>query len=399
MATTRGLEVDTSQNSVHVQDITIHNQEVVEYLDDFDPDEQEDALIRALRVGVATLDLSETTKDVEFVKSEFESIHDAINEEIGTVQEEVQEKFSDDGEVAKILDRHFGEEGTLRTQIEQAFSDDGVFQERLDEELGEDGERIQKALNPSKEGTPTYQLKQDIKEEFEFLKQKLDKEEGAEDLRERTTLSGKDFEEDVKSLLDDLLYRTPHTYEYTGDTEGELSGREVGDFVVTLGDTGQRIVIEAKSDQSYSQPDIKEEMEDAIENRDADYGIFLSECESYVPKKVGYLKEFDNEILSVAVSQDPDDEIDPRLFRIGFNWARMRAVQSSLESSGTPDADVIHSQIQEVRDTVDRFGTVKKKCTSIRQNANEIDELLDEFDDEIKRHLDQITSEMSKAEA
>lgn len=399
MATTRGLEIDQSENSVQIQDFTVQDPDLVDYLVDFEPDQREEALTRALRIGVATLELSDTSKDVEFVKSEFEAMQQEFTSEIETIQEEVEEKFGKDGDVAEILDEHFGEEGTLRTRIERAFGEDGPFQERLDEELGENGERIQSALDPDREGTPTYRLKQTFKDELESVKEQITEEEVMEEIRQRTTLKGDDFEDTVSELLDDLVYQTPHEYQYTGDTEGELSGRDVGDFVLTLGDTEQRIVVEAKSEQGYSQPQIKEEMQAAIENRDADYGIFVTECESFVPKKVGYLKEFDNQILSVAVSRDPDDDLDPRLFRIGFNWARMRAVQASLETGDTPDTEVIQTKVEEVRDTVDRFRTMKKKTTMIRQNANEIDELLDECEDEVNRHLDAIVTEVSKAQS
>ncbi|MFW5928267.1 MAG: hypothetical protein ACOCSL_03605 [Thermoplasmatota archaeon] len=57
----------------------------------------------------------------------------------------------------------------------------------------------------------------------------------------------------------------------------------------------------------------------ALENRDAEYGIFVTECESYVPNKVGYFQEYNQEILSVALSADEDDEIDEGFIHIAWN--------------------------------------------------------------------------------
>ena len=57
-------------------------------------------------------------------------------------------------------------------------------------------------------------------------------------------------------------------------------------------------------------------------NRDDDYGISVSECEAYVHDEVWDLKGFDRRYLAVALSRDEEDEDDPRLFRIGFNWAK-----------------------------------------------------------------------------
>lgn len=87
-----------------------------------------------------------------------------------------------------------------------------------------------------------------------------------------------------------------------------ISGRKVGDYVLTLADTGQRIVVEAKSDQSYTQPKIKDELKSAIKNRDADYVIIIFEAESQVLDKVGYFQEFDIDYLSVALSTTPSQD-------------------------------------------------------------------------------------------
>lgn len=398
MATTATVDVDLGENQIQIHELTIRDDVLVEFLDEFDDGRREDAVIRALKVGAATLQLAETSKDLEYVKREFESMQESFEGEIDDVQTELQEKFGDDGRVSHILESHFGDDGTLRSHIEDAFGEDGIFSERLDEELGEDGERIQRALDPDREGTPTYRLKQALRDEINELRDKLTEEEAEAEVRQRTTLKGEDFEENVRELLDDLVYQTPHSYEYTGETEGELTGRDVGDFVITLGDTDQRIVVEAKSEQDYTVPTIKEEMEAAIENRAADYGIFVSECASYLPKKVGFLDEFDREFLAVSVSQNEDDEVDPRLFRIGYNWAKMRAAQAAVDAGNEVDPVVVHSKVEEITATIERFQNVKKKCTNIKSSANGIESDLDEIADDVNQHLNDVRAELSKAD-
>ena len=210
---------------------------------------------------------------------------------------------------------------------------------------------------------------------------------------------GDDFEEDVKAMIEDLVSHTPHTYDYTGDTEGELTGREVGDFVIDLGDTGQRIVVEAKSNKSYNKPDIKREMKDAIDNRMADFGIFVTECESYVPNEVGYLQEFDQQYVAVALCEDEDDEIDPRLFRIGYNWAKMRAAQAAIDTKASLDPETIQTKVEEVNAAIDQFQEIKKKCTNIKKGAQGIENDLDKIQDEALDQLNAIRTELSKSKA
>lgn len=398
MATTMSVDVNDAENRIQIHELTIHDDELVDYLTEFDEDRREEAIVRALKVGAATLRLSETTKDVEHVREAFESMRDELEDEIDEVQEDIDETFGDEGRVSSILERHFGDEGTLRKHIDDAFGEGGIFSERLDEELGEDGERIQDALDPDVEGTPTYRLRRTLEEEIEGIRDLLKKEEGVEETRRQTTLKGDDFEEVVEGLLDDLCYGTSHNYQYTGEQEGELTDSKAGDFVVTLGDTSQRLVIEAKSEQGYTEPKIREQMESAIENRNADYGMFVSECEDYVPDKVGYLSEFDRRYLAVSLSQDEEDEADSRLFQIGFNWAKMRAAQSALDAGGEVDPEAIQSKVDEVEDSLGRFQTVKKKCTNIRTNANDIDELLTEIADDVNGHLNEVRAELSRAD-
>lgn len=397
MATAASLDVDREGELVHIHDLTIHDAELVAFLEEFDDDRVEGVVTECLKVGAKTLQLAETAKEMEYVKREFEGMQTVVEGELEDLQDELEHKFGEDGRVPRVLDEYLGDDGSLQSQIEVAFADDGIFANRLDAELGENGERIQAALDPDKEGTPTYRLKQALRDDINDIREQLFVEEGAENVRQRTTLSGYDFEDAIEELLTDLVYQTPHTFAFTGDDEGEL-GRNVGDFVISLGDTEQTIVVEAKSDSGYTQPKIKEEMEAAIVNRDADYGVFVAECEAYIPSKIGYLQEFDRRYLVVATSQDEDDDLDPRLFRIGFNWAKMRAVERALDAGEDVDAEVIQSKVEEISDSIEQFGSIKSKCNTIRKLANGIEESLNDIAEEVNTHLNQLRAELSKAE-
>lgn len=383
---------------VIVQEAEIADPEVANYLSEVGPEQRDDAFERALRVGVVTLGLASTTEKEEFVERRFEELRRDFEDEIDRIENQIEETFGDDGEVPQTLETHLGEDGSLRTHIEHAFGEDGIFAERLDEELGEDGERIQDALNPDREDTPTYRLKTTLQDQIERLRDKIEEESATEELKQRTTLKGDDFEDNVGQILDNLVYGTSHEVEPTGEVIGELTDRKVGDYVLTLAETGQRIVIEAKSDQSYTQPKIKAELDDAIENRDADYGIIVFEAESQVPNKVGYFHEFDTDRLSIALSDDEDD-IEPGYLRIGFNWARTRLIQTSVDSDTNLDPEAIQSGIEGVESEIESFSTIRSKTTKIRDRANEIDAELDEMQSEIKSQLTDIRTEIRSADS
>ena len=252
MATTGSVDIDSGANQIVIRELTIQDGNLVKYLQELDNEKQNEAIIRALRVGAETLGIAETSKDLEYVRREFESMQTELGSELDDVQDDLEAKFGDEGRVSRILDSHFGDDGSLRRQFEEAFGEEGIFSDRLDEELGQDGERIQAALDPDRDGSPTQRLEQRIKAEIKDLRDKLVEEETEKGVKRRTTLKGGDFEDVVEDILGNLVHQTSHTFENTAEKEGELTGRDVGDFVITLGDTGQRIVVEAKSEQSYT---------------------------------------------------------------------------------------------------------------------------------------------------
>lgn len=398
MSSQKESAVTVHDDRVVIDHAEITDAEVQAYFSELDEQDYEDALDKALRVGVVTLGLAQTSEQEEYVERRFEEMRHNFETEIERIEDHVEEKFGDDGDVPQTLEEHLGDDGTLRSHIEDAFGEDGVFVERLNDELGEDGDRIQQALDPDTEGTPTYRLKSSIQDQIDRLRDKIEKqateEETEERMKRRSTLKGDDFEDTVGNLLSDLVYGTSHEVEATGEKIGELTDRKVGDFVLTLADTNQRIAVEAKSDQSYTQPKIKDELEAAIENRDADYGIIVFEAESQVPDKVGYFHEFDTDRLSVAVSGEEEDDPEPGYLRIAFNWARTRAVQAHVDTGTDLDPEAIQTEVSEVEAEIDRFSTIRKKTTSIKNTANDIDEQLDGIENEVKTRLTDIRTEL-----
>lgn len=392
MATARDVQINPDTNEISIQ-LSIHDEEIAEYLNGFEESELPDLVERAFRVGAMTLELSQTTKDVEHVKHEFDDLQREFEDEIDEIRQELREKFGENGELDKALRNHLGEDGTLRDHIDDAFGEGGELTNRLEAVIGEDGSKIQKALDPDIEGTPTYRLKSEIRE----IRDVLEREAGREEERRQSWKKGDDFEETLGNLLGTLVYNTNHEVEHTGDKEGEIPGRDVGDYVLTLGETGQRIVVEAKSEKDYSREKIKKEMLEAIENRGAEYGMFVTECESYVPDKVGYFQEYDQQILCVALSADEEDDIDPGFLNIAWNWARMRTIQAHVDTGESVDSETIQTQVEEVRSTIERFSTVKTKCSDIESTAGDIKTLLDDIRDEINSDLDTVTTELSKA--
>lgn len=78
MATAATFDVDPVAGTVHIQDLTIHDAELVVFLEEFEDDRLEDAVTECLAVGAKTLQLAETAKEMEYVKREFEGMQSEV---------------------------------------------------------------------------------------------------------------------------------------------------------------------------------------------------------------------------------------------------------------------------------------------------------------------------------
>ena len=399
MSTVGSVSIDEADESVTIESLRINDPELVDFLKDHEPDHRPEILTEALTIGMKTMQLMDTSQDVQYVEQRLGDLEDELTSEVEEFQEELDAKIGDDGELQTALDKHVGENGTLQERIEAAFGENGPFVERLNDELGENGERIQSALDPDTEGTPIYRLEERIKREIDSIREQIVEEETREELRGRTYLKGGDFEDSVQDILAEIVRQTSNNVEFTGNTKGEMD-RDVGDFVVDLAETGQRIVVEAKT-ESYSTQKIKDEMQEAIQNRDAAYGVFVTDSMENLPRtKTGWFHEFsDQNTVVVAMSESDDEEIEPGYLRIAFNWARMRAVQAHADIGSSFDPEELQSQISELEEDLSRFKTIRGQCTEIKKSRESIEKTLDDVESDIKSRIGNIEAELIKADS
>lgn len=395
MATAENIRVDGDDSRVVIDHLEVSDEELVEFLTEFDGNERDDALVRVLRVGATALNLSETAQDVEFVERKFQELEQTFDEQLSDFEEELDDTFGDDGKVRQLMDRHFGDEGKLDGHFDRAFGENGEFAQRLKDELGEDGEKIQEALDPDREGTPTYRLKRSVMDEIETVKEKFDRESGREEIRQESRHKGFEFEDRIEEILSDIVAQTSNSYEHTAESTGHLGESKKGDFVVTLGDTDQRIAIEAKNGQFNGT--VEDEMEKVLENRQADFGIFVAESIEYLPRtRVGWFSEKDQNYVVVALSGEDEEEIEPRFLKFAFHWARTRAVLSYVDVGDEIDTETIKAELDGIEDAIGEFSQIRSHCTSLEKSVHDIRESLGELEDEINERLSRLRRELGK---
>lgn len=149
MATDVSVDIQTESDQIVINGVTIEDPDVVEYLTSRD-EPPADAVRLALRVGVSTLRLSDTTEEAEFVRHEFDKMNRELQDEIDELREDLDGWFDeDDGDFASVIDDHFGDDGSV----------------------------VQDVFDPSRDETPLGRLRDDIEDEFEKVRQRLTEED------------------------------------------------------------------------------------------------------------------------------------------------------------------------------------------------------------------------------
>ena len=369
MASESKPAVDLEPDRLQIDGLEITDNEVIEYIEEREDQTPEDVVRLAIRIGVSTLRVSETTEDMEYVRHEFHKINQDFENQIEELQGELEAWFDkEEGDFAQVIDNTFGEDGDI---IEE------VFDHRND-------------------ATPIGKFYDDLEEKLKDLREDLIRLDEREDVEQQTTIKGEIFQEDLANLLGDVARKSDEVH-FTGEEYGQLDDRIVGDFVVTLGETGQDIVIEAKDVSQTTKPEIKEELDEGMENRGADYGILVLKNQDAASDFLGSFREFDQQMLYVAISDQESDKYDKRILNLAYEWARMRTLSSQFDTDDEVDPEKIQTKIAEIEDSIGEFRKIRTYCGNIESARQDIEDQLDDIEgkveDEINELLDEINVE------
>jgi hypothetical protein len=239
----------------------------------------------------------------------------------------------------------------------------------LEDHLGENG-RLTDLFDPHADGTPIAKLRKDIVGEVQDFRNIMMKKEGAEELKEVTPLSGFAFEDELWEQLQALARIHGDDVERTGEIAG-VGQNKKGDFVVEVNGNGPRFVIEAK-DTPLTLPKIKRELEEAIPNRDAVFGVLLAKQQDHLPKKVGWFNEYEGNQLVAAVTDGEDDRLFDPLVRFVYSYARTRALTETSGAAADIDVPAVRAEIEGLEGDLAAVTQIKKRCTEIEGLSDEI---------------------------
>jgi predicted transcriptional regulator with HTH domain len=243
------------------------------------------------------------------------------------------------------------------------------LEKQLDEQFGDHGNFIKDSM-----AEMLHQLGLDI-----GISKAVDVE------HQKGTQKGIEFEEYCEEIISEIAKHHNDRLESTGTTTGLIEGSKKGDHVYTIKDSGKKIVLEMKDYTSpQSTPKLERYMNEAIENRGAEYGIVISKRKNGFSKDVGIFQEYGNKLFVALTTEESENvELQNELLVIALRWARLRLKQKS----GTVDSSLIIEKIENVQRNMKKFSSIKAKCTNIKGISDEISEDLEELRETINADL------------
>ena len=351
------MTVTVDNDKVKIDSHENHDPEVVAYFEflKLQAKNLEEELDKVVKLGTLVKKAGNVGLSTDYVDKQVEKMKEQVLVSL-------QEQFGNDGAVVKFLEEHFGVDGKIAKEL----------------------------LSPTTQGSPINILGQAIMAEFEKIKTHLNIQE----VKQKGTAKGGDFEEYCKPILEEIASNHGEDVVHTGKTPGPIG--LVGDFVYTITNPELKIVLEMKTETgTITLPDIKKELAGGMENRSAQYGIFVSKHREALPLKVGIFNEYEDNKLVIALGSELQDEIiHQSILKIAIGYARARLRQQSGQKVGI-DPSKIRTKIQSIEAKYNDLSQILASCSGIEKETVRIRGLVEIIHTDIEKSTKEITDLIS----
>jgi hypothetical protein len=373
----------------------------------------------ALEIGARVISREQAEVNAEFVRTEFEKVSREVESAFADKARVVAEFFGtkvdevfgpENGHLQKELQRHFGDGSStaVQHQLRQVMTEVSA---RMREDLlrqfsSADGSnpladfkaahlRAARAAAEAQERQLTAINEQMVALKLEVQKLQAEREKLSEVAaeHERSTAKGRPYEEAVYDALDAIAGAQGDDCEAVGDLPG-VGGRK-GDVLVGIegcsGPPRARIVFEAKHSRVPRKQALAE-LDEAIAQRDAAYGVWVVPSEDRLPARTQELREAGGDKLFVVY--DPEDS--PVALELAYRLARARALMARGDADGL-DASALRAEVERALGTMEEVRRIKQQLTHAANGIEAAREIVDSLDRRVRGHLAQIDALLAPA--
>jgi len=367
-------------------------------------------VVDAIEIGARVLEREQNAIDAEFVRNEFEKVsrevESAFTDKARVVAEffgtKVDEVFGpENGHLAKELTKLFGEGSSAAVQHQLR----AVMQEqsaRMREDLlrqfsSADGSnpladfkaahlRAARDAATRQEAQLEQMREQMVALKLELASLRADREKATEVAAEvaRGTAKGRPYEEAVAEAVDAIARGMGDDAEAVGDFGG--AGGRKGDVVVDIegcsGAPRGRIVFEAKHSRK-SRKEALSELEDAMAQRSADFGVWVVPSEDRLPARAQALREVGGDKLFVVF--DPE-EGGALALQVAYSLARARVLMAKGGVEGL-DAPALRAEVERALGAMEDVRRIKLHLTNAAGGIESARGVLEGMAERVRAHL------------
>ncbi|MHA1428535.1 MAG: hypothetical protein ACTSQI_21330 [Candidatus Helarchaeota archaeon] len=339
--------IEIQDENLVIESLEIDDKEIVNYFKKIEEVDMEEHFLIALKLGIASLEFSSTKKDVLIIESAFNEMKDKFN---------------------NTLDEFLGEDGVLCQYFDE--NDKQSFISKIQETICSE-------LDVNNETSAFSELKKILTTELVTIGRNLAVKEGEKKERKRGHLKGKDFEDQVYLVLDDIAEKIGDTVDKTGDTIGKIPGSKKGDLLITInpkytGNLDKKIVLEVKDEPRSieGKKGVLPELDEAIENRDAEFGIFVwsEEAEEKSSKtaveQVGPFRFYPPTRIVCAIDKDAE-EPDWLPLELAYRFARAEVFSQLRGEEAKIDINIVKNIIYKAKNRIKQASNLKRSVSGI----------------------------------
>jgi hypothetical protein len=362
---------------------------------------------KSIEIGTRVLDSEGAAANVDYVRAEFERHAAQLRERLTKAIESGDEQLAE--RIAQSFDG--ARDGSVQKEIEA----------RLNTALVEQRDALLKLFSAEEGANPLFDFKDAMVKVYRELgnrqqaegeenRRKIDeltrqvielKGEAEADVRvaeaeEAGTRKGRSFEELVHAELELLAAGHGDAAHHVGDATSESGGKR-GDTVIELGAcTGPALatlVFEAKN-RKLSRNDAWIELNSAMAERDAVYGVLVVAGEDKIPSGMEELTEYQgNKMIAVLDRDDPD----PLALRLVYRYVRARVLATGAAGLEV-DAAGVRDAAEEAAARLKAANRIRKSLTNVTSSADKARDELDGMIADVERCLARIESLVASAD-
>lgn len=399
-----GGSITVLDNTVRVTDLVIARKDIADYFRAIPAEELEAAFVRAVEVGIFCLERASTTRDTEFVRRQIEGLMAQVEKIPEDTQRALIEKLgTSEGQVLApvktLIDSVSTTTGERLQEVRKLLADE-IDPAKETSTLGRALQKLRDLLDPNRTDSVQYTIEkavQDVVGADGALSRtvksvvaeavtplatevdRLTKEIRGE--RARPEIKGKLFEDEVVEAATAWAQVVGAEVHHVGtdNAPGDVLIKALTD---ALAPNEFAVVIEARDRQEpVGRKVISEEIAQAMAERGANYGLYVSRGIDGLAKEVG-------EWAEGACDRGPFVACTYELLNIALRFALVQQRLAALRAARPEvDAATLEAQVQRMRTALVRVATINRKVTDLHNSARDIQDEAEALRKEVRDAL------------